>query len=136
MHERTLVGYPHVVRRSAARKWGLHGAKDSARRWSAVSPGRDPRGSTGDLARRKLLPGLFHLSTVGFIPGCRIVGVSLDDLDVDGFRRLARAALDEFSSRKVTERDWESFSKSLDYVPLAAGAQAVKAAVQKAEQTF
>jgi glucose-6-phosphate 1-dehydrogenase len=93
-------------------------------------------GSTGDLARRKLLPGLFHLSTVGFIPGCRIVGVSLDDLDVDGFRRLVRAALDEFSSRKITERDWESFSKSLDYVPLAAGAQAVKAAVQKAEQTF
>jgi len=93
-------------------------------------------GCTGDLARRKLLPGLFHLSTVGFIPGCRIVGVSLDDLDVDGFRRLARAALDEFSSRKITERDWESFSRSLDYVPLAAGAQAVKAAVQKAEQTF
>src|SRR5438132_149100 len=74
--------------------------------------------------------------TVGFIPGCRLVGVSLDDLDADGFRRLARAALDEFSSRKITERDWESFSKSLDYVPLAAGAQAVKAAVQKAEQTF
>ena len=109
-----------------------------------IPPGVGPRfpqvvilvGCTGDLARRKLLPGLFHLSTVGFIPGCRIVGVSLDDLDVDGFRRLARAALDEFSSRKVTERDWESFSKSLDYVPLAAGAQAVKAAVQKAEQTF
>jgi len=109
-----------------------------------IPPGVGPRfpqvvilvGCTGDLARRKLLPGLFHLSTVGFIPGCRIVGVSLDDLDVDGFRRLARAALDEFSSRKITERDWESFSKSLDYVPLAAGAQAVKAAVQKAEQTF
>ena len=109
-----------------------------------IPPGVGPRfpqvvilvGCTGDLARRKLLPGLFHLSTVGFIPGCRIVGVSLDDLDVDGFRRLARAALDEFSSRKITERDWESFSRSLDYVPLAAGAQAVKAAVQKAEQTF
>ena len=109
-----------------------------------IPPGVGPRfpqvvilvGCTGDLARRKLLPGLFHLSTVGFIPGCRIVGVSLDNLDVDGFRRLARAALDEFSSRKITERDWESFSKSLDYVPLAAGAQAVKAAVQKAEQTF
>ncbi len=109
-----------------------------------IPPGVGPRfpqvvilvGCTGDLARRKLLPGLFHLSTVGFIPGCRIVGVSLDDLDVDGFRRLARAALDEFSSRKITERDWESFSKSLDYVPLAAGAQAVKAAVQKAEQTL
>ena len=109
-----------------------------------IPPGVGPRfpqvvilvGCTGDLARRKLLPGLFHLSTVGFIPGCRLVGVSLDDLDADGFRRLARAALDEFSSRKITERDWESFSRSLDYVPLAAGAQAVKAAVQKAEQTF
>jgi glucose-6-phosphate 1-dehydrogenase len=109
-----------------------------------IPPGVGPRfpqvvilvGSTGDLARRKLLPGLFHLSTVGFIPGCRIVGVSLDDLDVDGFRKLARAALDEFSSRKITERDWESFSKSLDYVSLGAGAQAVKAAVQKAEQTL
>ena len=109
-----------------------------------IPPGVGPRfpqvvilvGCTGDLARRKLLPGLFHLSTVGFIPGCRIVGVSLDDLDVDGFRRLARAALDEFSSRKITERDWESFARSLDYVPLAAGAQAGKAAVQKAEQTF
>jgi glucose-6-phosphate 1-dehydrogenase len=109
-----------------------------------IPPGVGPRfpqvvilvGCTGDLSRRKLLPGLFHLSTVGFIPGCRIVGVSLDDLDADGFRKLARAALDEFSSRKTTERDWESFSKSLDYVPLAAGAQAVKAAVEKAEQTF
>ena len=54
-------------------------------------------GATGDLARRKLLPGLFHLSRVGFIPGCRIVGVSLDELDADGFRDFTRNALDEFS---------------------------------------
>jgi len=93
-------------------------------------------GATGDLARRKLFPGLFHLSTVGFIPGCRIVGVSLDDLDADGFRKATRTALDEFSTRKVAEGDWESFAKNLDYVPLAAGAQAVKAAVDKAEQSF
>ena len=42
-------------------------------------------GATGDLSRRKLLPGLFHLCRAGFIPGCRIIGVSLDDLDA---RRL------------------------------------------------
>ena len=35
-------------------------------------------GATGDLARRKLLPGLYHLASAGFIPQCRIVGVSLD----------------------------------------------------------
>src|SRR6195952_1617929 len=75
-------------------------------------------GATGDLARRKLLPGLFHLSSVGFIPGCRIIGVSFDDIDAEGFRKSARTALDEFSTRKTPDADWEVFAKSLDYVPM------------------
>ena len=77
-----------------------------------IPPGVGPRfpqvvvlvGATGDLARRKLLPGLFHLSSAGFIPGCRIIGVSLDDIDADGFRQLARAALDEFSHAQGQRR--------------------------------
>ncbi len=93
-------------------------------------------GATGDLARRKLLPGLFHLATAGFIPGSRIVGVSLDDLDADGFRALARKAIDQFSSRKVSESDWEAFAQSLDYVPIAAGAEALKGAVEQAEHAI
>src|ERR1700682_334632 len=93
-------------------------------------------GATGDLARRKLLPGLFHLSSAGFIPGCRIIGVSLDDLDVEGFRTVARDALDRFSARKVTESDWAAFAESLDYVPLAAGARVLEAAVKNAERTL
>jgi glucose-6-phosphate 1-dehydrogenase len=93
-------------------------------------------GATGDLARRKLLPGLFHLVTAGFIPGCRIIGVSLDNLDTDGFRAVARKAIDEFFTRKVSETDWEDFAKNLDYVPLSAGAATLKSAVEKAERTF
>ena len=93
-------------------------------------------GATGDLARRKLLPGLYHLTSAGFIPGCRIIGVSLDNLDTDAFRVLARRALDEFSSRPVTDADWKAFAHSLDYVPLGAGASALKEAVERAEQTF
>jgi glucose-6-phosphate 1-dehydrogenase len=93
-------------------------------------------GATGDLARRKLLPGLFHLTSSGFIPGCRIIAVSLDDIDTDGFRRLAREALTEFSTRKVTESDWTAFSNILQYVPLTAGAVALKAAVLEAEKSF
>jgi glucose-6-phosphate 1-dehydrogenase len=93
-------------------------------------------GATGDLARRKLIPGLFHLSSVGFIPGCRIIGVSLDDIDVDGFRLAARSALDEFSSRKVSDADWNAFAATLDYVPLAAGAAVLKSAVEKAEKSL
>src|SRR5262245_37554277 len=83
-------------------------------------------GATGDLSRRKLLPGLFRLVSAGFIPGCRIIGVSLDDLDVDGFRKIARAALDHFSSREVGEADWAAFSEILDYLPMAAGPCALK----------
>jgi glucose-6-phosphate 1-dehydrogenase len=109
-----------------------------------IPPGVGPRfpqvvvlfGATGDLARRKLLPGLYHLSAAGFIPGCRIIGVSLDDIDADGFRAAARAALGEFASRKVTESDWAQFSQSLDYVPLAAGAPALRAAVEAAERSL
>jgi glucose-6-phosphate 1-dehydrogenase len=93
-------------------------------------------GATGDLARRKLLPGLFHLASSGFIPGCRIIGVSLDSLDTDGFRQFARDALTEFSTRNVAQADWDAFSNSLQYVPLKAGAAVLKAAVLEAEHSF
>jgi len=93
-------------------------------------------GATGDLARRKLLPGLYHLASAGFIPGCRIIGVSLDDLNADAFRDLARAALQEFSTRKIADADWNAFAQSLEYVPLAAGAKPLKAVVAAAEQSF
>ncbi|WP_428674641.1 glucose-6-phosphate dehydrogenase [Reyranella sp.] len=93
-------------------------------------------GATGDLSQRKLLPGLFHLCRAGFIPGCRIIGVSLDDLGTDGFRELARKALEQFSSRALVEADWAAFSQILDYVPMSAGAGAVKAAVEAAERAL
>jgi len=109
-----------------------------------IPPGVGPRfpqvvvlvGATGDLAARKLLPGLFHLASAGFIPGCRIIGVSLDQMDVEAFRKLTRAALDSFSTRKFSDEEWIAFSACLDYVPLAAGADALKEAVLRAEQSF
>jgi glucose-6-phosphate 1-dehydrogenase len=90
-------------------------------------------GATGDLARRKLLPGLVHLASAGFIPSCRVIGVSLDDIDAEGFRNAARAALDEFGARKFSDADWSRFASNLDYVPLAAGPAALRAAVERAE---
>jgi glucose-6-phosphate 1-dehydrogenase len=93
-------------------------------------------GATGDLSRRKLLPGLLHLIQAGFIPGCRIVGVSLDDIDANGFRAIARQALNEFSAHKVSEAEWAAFSECLDYVPLSAGAKPLRAAVKRAEEAL
>ena len=109
-----------------------------------IPPGVGPRfpqvvvlfGVTGDLARRKLLPGLFHLSSAGFIPGYRIIGVSLDDMDAESFRGAARSALQEFGSRKLDDTAWDTFARCLDYVPLSAGPAALRAAVDRAESSF
>jgi glucose-6-phosphate 1-dehydrogenase len=90
-------------------------------------------GATGDLSQRKLLPGLFHLCSAGFIPGCRIVGLSLDDTDADGFRAIAKAAIDQSATRKLNDPKWAAFAQMLDYVPLAAGAEMLAAAVARAE---
>src|SRR5437762_14053705 len=82
-------------------------------------------GATGDLARRKLIPGLLHLARAGFIPTCRVIGVSLDELDADGFRGFAKQAVEEFSSRKGDSTEWATFAGTLDYVPLSAGPAAI-----------
>jgi glucose-6-phosphate 1-dehydrogenase len=109
-----------------------------------IPPGVGPKyaqvvvlvGATGDLSRRKLLPGLFHLASAGFIPGCRIIGASLDDLDADAFRKFAREALGEFSHRKDNDTHWPAFAEMLDYLPISAGPGPLKAAVEKAEQAL
>jgi glucose-6-phosphate 1-dehydrogenase len=93
-------------------------------------------GATGDLSRRKLLPGLFHLTSAGFIPGYRIIGVSLEALSAADFRQFARKALDEFSAREISDTAWNEFADCLDYVPLAAGHEALRAAVDKAERSL
>jgi len=106
-----------------------------------IPPGVGPKhpqvvvliGATGDLSRRKLLPGLFHLCSSGFIPGCQIVGVSLDDIDADGFRKIAREAVAEFSMRPLDDADWDAFAKTLHYVSIKSGAAKLKAAVAAAE---
>jgi glucose-6-phosphate 1-dehydrogenase len=91
-------------------------------------------GATGDLSRRKLLPGLFHLSSSGFIPGCRVVGVSLDDMTDGEFRGVAREAVAQFSTRSLDDNDWAAFAGTLRYLPMKAGAAQLKAIVEEAER--
>ena len=79
-------------------------------------------GGTGDLAQRKLWPALFHLVNSRFIPACRMIGVSLDAIDVEGFRALVRGALEAHALHKAGEAEWAKFAELLDYVPLSEGA--------------
>ena len=49
-------------------------------------------GATGDLARRKLVPGMLHLFQAGLLPSCRIIGTSLEELSDTEFAEMARKA--------------------------------------------
>jgi glucose-6-phosphate 1-dehydrogenase len=92
-------------------------------------------GATGDLARRKLIPGLFHLQQVGLMPeDYRIVGSTMEDLDDDDFREHARGALEEFCRMAVRSDDWDEFSARLAFAP--ARADALRDGVARAEQAI
>src|SRR6201999_594884 len=45
-------------------------------------------------------------------------------------------ALTDFSTRKFSDEGWDAFAKNLSYLPLSAGATALKAAVEEAERSF
>jgi glucose-6-phosphate 1-dehydrogenase len=90
-------------------------------------------GATGDLTRRKLLPGLFHLSRAGLLPECRIVATSLEELDDDAYVDLARSACNEFARGGVTEAEWRAFAQRVSYVATARGPAGLREAVEQAE---
>jgi glucose-6-phosphate 1-dehydrogenase len=90
-------------------------------------------GATGDLARRKLLPGLFHLAQAGLLPECRILGTSLDDHDDASFVRFTRDALEEFAHHGVPDHEWQDFSAKLSFIPQSAEADQLRQRVNVLE---
>ena len=91
-------------------------------------------GATGDLARRKLLPGFLHLHHAGLLPRCRIVGVSLDDLDDEAYRQLAYEACTRFARPEALHKHWPTFSRSIRHVPLGDGAATLATTAKEAER--
>jgi glucose-6-phosphate 1-dehydrogenase len=91
-------------------------------------------GATGDLARRKLLPGLLRLSFSGLMPDCQIVGTSLEELDQAQFHDFALKACQEFARADIVSSHWQEFSERLHYVSQAHGPEGLADAVWHAEQ--
>lgn len=78
-------------------------------------------GATGDLARRKILPGLFRRYLAGQMPAqARIIGAARSDLDDDGFREMVRAAIAEFGGAERDDPALPEFLAHLHYVPVDA----------------
>jgi glucose-6-phosphate 1-dehydrogenase len=75
-------------------------------------------GASGDLTRRKLIPALYDLATQRRLPmEFAVVGVSRTGMTHEDFREKLHDALEEHRSGQVSEDVWESFSKSIFYLP-------------------
>jgi glucose-6-phosphate 1-dehydrogenase len=75
-------------------------------------------GATGDLAKRKLLPGLFHLAKSGLLPvGYRVIGTAPHDciMTDDQFRQHAKDACVQFGLAKPTGVAWTEFESKLHF---------------------
>jgi glucose-6-phosphate 1-dehydrogenase len=75
-------------------------------------------GATGDLARRKLLPGLFHLAVAGLLPHhYRIVGSApaASALSDAAFRDHAREAVATFGQVAPEGDAWAAFEEALSF---------------------
>jgi glucose-6-phosphate 1-dehydrogenase len=90
-------------------------------------------GATGDLSRRKLLPGLLHLFETGLVPEIQVVGTSLEEHDRESFVEFAREAVTEFGNENDLKA-WQNFAPRLWFAPGAEGADGLRRAVDDAER--
>jgi len=79
-------------------------------------------GGTGDLARRKILPGLFRRFLAEQMPaGAKIIGAARAQHDDDGYREVIREAITEFGGADATKtEELNAFLGTLHYVPIDA----------------
>ncbi|QBR93115.1 glucose-6-phosphate dehydrogenase [Nocardioides euryhalodurans] len=93
-------------------------------------------GATGDLSRRKLLPGLLHLFKTGLLRDIRVVGTSLDDYTTETFRDFAKEAVDEFGGDDGDKEAWPEFAPLLHFAPGSEGAAGLRRTVEEVEATW
>jgi glucose-6-phosphate 1-dehydrogenase len=96
-------------------------------------------GATGDLARRKLFPGFYHLYKAGLMPeDFRIIGSGRHSPgSAEEFRELVHGALGEYGRMELDD-SWQEFARRLSFVVSSAQdghelAEAVRAAEREIE---
>lgn len=79
-------------------------------------------GATGDLSRRKILPGLYRRYLVGQMPEeARIIGAARTKQDSDAFRKFVGKSIIEFvDEEKLDEDKIKEFLSKVSYVPIDA----------------
>ena len=76
-------------------------------------------GGSGDLARRKILPALFHRFVAGQLPpGSRIIGVSRASMTNEDYRNWVREILGEHETASELCAQFDAFRSLLHYLSL------------------
>ncbi|HEY6729516.1 MAG TPA: glucose-6-phosphate dehydrogenase [Solirubrobacterales bacterium] len=92
-------------------------------------------GATGDLAKRKLLPGMFHLARVGLMPArFRIIGAARKPLGQDQFQALARDSVATSNREQSDSGAWGRFSDSLRFASVGEGLDALADEIRAARE--
>ncbi len=75
-------------------------------------------GITGDLAKRKLLPALYHLMADGALPEkVAVIGVSRGNLSSDELREQLRRSVMEHGGRRFPDAaTWEKFAANIEFL--------------------
>src|SRR4051794_39243347 len=91
-------------------------------------------GATGDLSKRKLLPGIFHLFEAGLMPeNFVLIGASRGGLGDDEFVALVRDAVCGSGRRPEPGETLDRFVESLRFVALGDGFDDLGEAVARAK---
>ena len=79
-------------------------------------------GGTGDLARRKILPGLFRRYCAGQMPPeAQVIGAARSEMDVNEYRQMVSEAIHEFDPASASdEARLEKFLNQIRYVAIDA----------------
>jgi glucose-6-phosphate 1-dehydrogenase len=79
-------------------------------------------GGTGDLAQRKILPGLYRRFLAGQMPETsRVIGAARAEMDDDGYRAFVRSSIEEFVHPAKRDRGKvDEFVASTRYIALDA----------------
>jgi glucose-6-phosphate 1-dehydrogenase len=90
-------------------------------------------GATGDLARRKLLPGIFHLFEAGLMPERFVlIGAARSELSEEEFVELAREAVCGSGRRPLEGDSWNRFADSLGFASTGESFEPLRQAIASA----
>ena len=73
-------------------------------------------GASGDLTKRKLVPSLYNLASIGMLPAdFSIIGVARRELSHDDFREQMTKDMQEFATQKIDPALWDKFRERIYY---------------------